>query len=63
MSLEDQRFYGKLLLVFGPLFIAGGWLAAFTDVGAVLIFVGAAMIWRRPCSWPTRIRCASVAQT
>jgi len=41
---ESTRFYGRLALVFGPLFIAGGWLAAFTEVGAVLIFAGTAML-------------------
>lgn len=41
---DDLRFYGRLMLVFGPLFILGGWLAAFTDVGAWMIFAGAAML-------------------
>jgi hypothetical protein len=48
MTGADRRFYGTLLLVFGPLFIAGGWLAAFTMVGALLIFTGAAMLLAAP---------------
>jgi len=48
MSSSDRRFYGALLLVFGPLFIAGGWLAAFTDVGFLFILTGAAMILAAP---------------
>jgi hypothetical protein len=48
MTGEDRRFYGLLLLTFGPLFIAGGWLAAFTLVGAVLIFAGTLMLLAAP---------------
>ncbi|MPZ49616.1 MAG: hypothetical protein GEU75_10025 [Dehalococcoidia bacterium] len=48
MKAEDRRFYGILALAFGPLFIAGGWLAAFTDVGWVLILLGAAMLLASP---------------
>jgi hypothetical protein len=48
MTPADRRFYGILLLAFGPLFIAGGWLASFTLVGAVLIFAGAAMLLVAP---------------
>ena len=48
MSDADRHFYGVLLLVFGPLFIAGGWLAAFTGVGALLIFAGIAMLLAAP---------------
>jgi hypothetical protein len=48
MTGADRRFYGTLLLVFGPLFVAGGWLAAFTDVGFVLILAGAVMILAAP---------------
>ncbi len=40
---EDRRFYGRLLLVFGPLFIVGGWLAAFTEPGAWFILTGAVL--------------------
>ena len=48
MTGEDRRFYGLLLLAFGPLFLAGGWLASFTAVGAVLIFAGTAMLLAAP---------------
>ena len=44
MTAEDRAFYGRLLLVFGVLFIAGGWLASFTLVGALLIFAGSLML-------------------
>lgn len=40
MSREDARFYGWLALVFGPLFLLGSWLAAFTEVGVFLILAG-----------------------
>lgn len=48
MTAADRRFYGTLPLAFGPLFIAGGWLAAFTTVGALLMFTGAAMLLAAP---------------
>ena len=44
MTPEDRAFYGFLLFVFGPLFIAGGWLASFTIVGFFLILAGTAML-------------------
>jgi len=40
VSREDARFYGWLALVFGPLFLLGGWLAVFTEVGVFLILAG-----------------------
>ncbi len=43
MNAQDRRFLRRLLLVFGPLFVLGGFFAAFTVVGAVLIFVGVGM--------------------
>jgi hypothetical protein len=48
MTGEDRRFYGLLLLAFGPLFIAGGWLASFTLVGVALIVAGSAMLLAAP---------------
>ena len=48
MTGEDARFYGLLALLFGPLFIAGGWLAAFTDVGFMLYVAGTAMLLLAP---------------
>lgn len=48
MGSDERRFWGVLTLVFGPLFIAGGWLAAFTDVGLVLIFAGSLMLLVSP---------------
>jgi len=33
-----------LFIVFGPLFVVGGFLAAFTDPGAVLVYFGVAML-------------------
>jgi hypothetical protein len=40
MSADARRFTSTLCLVFGPLFIGGGFLAAFTPDGALYIFVG-----------------------
>ena len=51
MTREDARFYGLPALVFGPLFIAGGWLAAFTEVGFALILAGTAMLLAAPVLW------------
>jgi hypothetical protein len=48
MTDADRRFYGILLLTFGPLFVLGGWLAAFTEVGALLILAGCAMLLVAP---------------
>jgi len=48
VTSEDARFYGLLALLFGPLFIAGGWLAAFTDVGFMLYVAGTAMLLLAP---------------
>ena len=44
MTPADRRFTAWLLLGFGPLFVLGGFAAAFTDVGALLVFVGLAMV-------------------
>jgi len=51
MSAEDNHFFGALTLFFGPLFIAGGWLAAFTDVGLGFILAGTAMLAATPLLW------------
>jgi hypothetical protein len=40
---EDRRFYSRLGIVFGPLFVLGGFLAAFTIMGAVMIWAGLAL--------------------
>jgi len=40
---ETRNFVSTLFLVFGPLFQLGGWGAAFTDIGAILVFTGTAM--------------------
>ena len=37
---DDRSFWTILLLVAGPLLQAGGWAAAFTDVGAVFVIAG-----------------------
>lgn len=39
-SEDGRRFYSTLFLAFAPLFMLGGWIAAFTDVGAGLIYLG-----------------------
>jgi hypothetical protein len=43
MTAADRRFASNLFLVFGPLFVAGGFLAAFTDPGALFVYLGVAM--------------------
>lgn len=40
----DRRFLRRLLLVSGPAFVLGGWLAAFSVIGALLIFTGIGML-------------------
>ena len=44
MTAADRCFTATLLLVFGPLFILGGFLAAFTVEGALFVFLGLAMV-------------------
>ena len=44
MTPADRRFTSWLLVGFGPLFVVGGFVASFTVEGAVLIFVGLAML-------------------
>ncbi len=43
MSAADRGFTSTLFLVFGPLFVLGGFLAAFPDPGAILVYFGAGM--------------------
>lgn len=40
----DRRFYSWPSIVFGPLFVLGGFLAAFTVVGALLIWAGMSLL-------------------
>jgi hypothetical protein len=40
---ETRTFVSSLFLAFGPLFQLGGWAAAFTDIGAILVFTGTGM--------------------
>lgn len=40
---EERRSWAVLLLVSGPALQVGGWLAAFTDIGAVFVRGGTAM--------------------
>jgi hypothetical protein len=44
MQTSDRRSLRLWLLLGGPLFVIGGFLAAFTIVGAVLVFVGLGML-------------------
>ena len=44
MTPADRHFTSWLLVGFGPLFVVGGFVASFTVEGAVLIFVGLAML-------------------
>ncbi len=41
---RDRRFYRWLFVGSGPAFVLGGFLAAFTLVGALLIFAGLGML-------------------
>ncbi len=43
MTPADRRFMSMLFVIFGPLFVVGGFLVAFTDPGAVLVFFGVGM--------------------
>jgi hypothetical protein len=40
LAADERRFYSNLGIVSGPALTAGGWLAAFTLVGAALIVLG-----------------------
>ena len=42
--MSERRFTSVLFLAFGPLFVLGGYLVAFTVEGALLIFLGLAML-------------------
>lgn len=44
MTKSDRRFTAWLLMAFGPLFVVGGFGFAFTVEGALLVFVGLAML-------------------
>lgn len=44
MTDSDRRFLRLLLIVAGPLFVVGGFLAAFTVIGAMLVFAGLGML-------------------
>lgn len=44
MDARDRRFTSWLGVLFGPLFIAGGFLAAFTTMGALFIWFGLGML-------------------
>lgn len=49
----DRSFYSMLLLVFGPVVQVGGWLAAFTDIGAAMVIGGALMSVAGGLVYPT----------
>jgi hypothetical protein len=44
MAADTRRFTSTLLLLFGPLFMVGGYLAAFTVEGAIYVFIGVGMV-------------------
>ena len=44
MTTADRRFTSWLLIAFAPLFVFGGLLFGFHIEGAVLVFVGLAML-------------------
>lgn len=41
---RDRRFYSWLAIVFGVLFVLGGFVAAFTSMGAIFIWFGLALL-------------------
>lgn len=43
MDDRDRRFYSWLAIVFGVLFVVGGFVAAFTIMGALFVWLGFAM--------------------
>ena len=43
MDERDRRVFSWLGLVFGPLFVAGGFVAAFTTEGALFAWAGPAL--------------------
>jgi hypothetical protein len=47
----DRRFARQICAVFGVIFVALGYSAAFTDVGAWLVFAGAGMITTAVLLW------------
>jgi len=49
----DRSFFSMLLLVFGPVVQFGGWLAAFTDIGAAMVIGGALMSVAGGLVYPT----------
>lgn len=49
----DRSFYSMLLLVFGPVVQFGGWLAAFTGIGAAMVIGGAVMSVAGGLIYPT----------
>ncbi len=60
MRDDDRRFTRWLLAIAGPAFVAGGFLAAFTDIGAVLVFIGLGMLAAAAVLW-TRLPAAAAA--
>ena len=44
MAAETRRSTSTLLLVFGPRFVVGGFLAAFTVEGGIYVFIGVGML-------------------
>lgn len=44
MDDRDRRFCSTLAIVFGVLFVLGGYMAAFTTMGAIFIWFGLALL-------------------
>ena len=44
MDARDRRFFSWLAILFGPLFVLGGFLFAFTIEGAIFVWVGLCML-------------------
>ena len=44
MDNRDRRFYSWLAVVFGVLFVLGGFIVAFTIMGALFVWLGLTML-------------------
>ena len=60
MNEQDREFLGMLAMVFGPLFMLGGWLVWATEAGAIMMVIGALHLAAAPVLRPT-LRIIAVA--
>ena len=53
MTNEDRHLAGLIVLILGPLFILAGWLTEYSQLGPVLMIVGALHLAAAPLLRPT----------